>query len=95
MKNIINIIEENENEEPIHQGPKVKRYLQEKQYIKNHAVEMAEKILAYFEQRFHSVYREDAQPFKKVADDGDNLIFAVCLILNTIVWPKLDDFQTF
>ena len=43
MKGTINIIEENEDGAPIYQGKKVKRYLQEKQYIKNHAVEILEK----------------------------------------------------
>ena len=91
MKDIINIIEENKDGEPTYHGQWVKRYLQEKQYIKNCAVEIVEKILACSEQQFSSVYREDAQPFNKVADDRDNFIFDVCMILNTTVWPKLDD----
>ena len=74
---------------PICQGQKVKRYLQEKQYIKNHAVEMVEKIPTYFDQQFSSNYRENTQPFNEVADDGDNIIFDVCLILNTTRWPKI------
>ena len=65
------------------QGQKVKKYLQEKQYIKIHSGEINLKILACFEQRFISVYREDAQPFSGAADDGDNIIFDVCLILST------------
>ena len=58
---------------------------------KNQAVEIVEKTLACFEQQFHSVYREDAQPLNEVADDGDNIIFYVCLVLNITVWPKLDE----
>ena len=58
---------------------------------KNQAVEIVEKILACLEQQFHSVYKEDAQPLNEVADDGDNIIFYVCLILNITVWPKLDE----
>ena len=38
-----------------------------------------------------SVYKEAAQQFNEVVDDGENIIFDVCLILNTTVWPKLDD----
>ena len=92
LKATINAIEENiEEEEPIYQGHKVNRYLQEKQYIKNHAVEIVERIISCFEQRFGNIYSEDARPFNEVADDGDNIIFDVCLILNTGVWPKLDD----
>ena len=92
LKDIINIIEENEDGEPIYQVQKLKRYLHKKQCIKNQAVEIVEnveKIVGCFEQRFSSVYWEDAESFNKVAFDGD-IIFAVCLTLNTI-WPKLDD----
>ena len=77
---------------PYSKGKKVKRYAQEKQCIKNHAVEINEKILACFEQRFNSVYREDAQPFKKIIDDRDKIIFDVCVILNITVWTKVDDY---
>ena len=38
-----------------------------------------------------SVYKEEAQQFNEVVDDGENIIFDVCLILNTTVWPKFDD----
>ena len=91
LKAVVNTIEDNEDGEPIYQGQKVKRYLQEKQHIQNHAVEIVERILSCFDQRFGNMYTEDAQPFNVVADDGDNIIFDVCLILNTSVWPKLDD----
>ena len=80
QKDIINIIEENDDGEAIYQGQKVKRYLQEKQYIKSHFLEIVEKIQACFEQQFSSV-REDPQPFNKVADGGD-IIFDICLVSN-------------
>ena len=83
MKDII--IEENKDGEPIYQGQIIKRYLQEKQYIKYHAVEKIEKIRACFEPQFNSVYKEKAQQFNEVADDRENIIFDVCLILNTTV----------
>ena len=79
MKGII--IEENKDGEPIYQGQIIKRYLQEKQYIKNHAVEIVEKIRAWFEPQF----KEKTQQFNEVADDRENIIFDVCLILNTTV----------
>ena len=87
-KDIINIIEENDDGEVIYQGQKIKRYLQEKQHIKSYFLEIVEKIQACFEQQFSSV-REDPQPFNKVADGGD-IIFDVCLVLNATLWPKLD-----
>ena len=84
MKDTININEENEDGAPIHHGQKVKRYLQEKHYIKNHATEIVEKFVACLQQRFIGVYKEDAQPYNEVADDGDNIIFDV-LIVNTTI----------
>ena len=86
-----NIIEENKDGEPIYQGQTIKRYLQEKQYIKNHAVEIVEKIRACFEPQFNNVYKEKTQQFNEVVDDRENIIFDVCLILNTTVWTKFDD----
>ena len=94
LKSIVDEIEDDEDGEPTYQGQKVKRYLQEKRFIKDHAVHIIERIISSIEERYRKVSSEESVlPSKskyEVSDEGDSVIFNVCCILNTNVLPNLE-----
>ena len=94
LKNVVDEIEDDEDGEPTYQGQKVKRYLQEKRFIKDHAVHIIERIISSIEERYGKVCSEGSVlPSKskyEVSDEGDSVIFDVCCILNTNVLPNLE-----
>ena len=94
LKSVVDEIEDDEDGEPMYQGQKVKRYLQEKRFIKDHAVHIIERIILSIEERYGKVSSEESVlPSKskyEVSDEGDSVIFDVCCILNTNVLPNLE-----
>ena len=89
LKSVVDEIEDDEDGEPTYQGQKVKRYLQEKRFIKDHAVHIIERIMSSIEEQYGKVSSEESVlPSKskyEVSDEGDSVIFDVCCILNTNV----------
>ena len=45
LKSVVDKIEDDEDGKPTYQGQKVKRYLQEKRFIKDHTVHIIERII--------------------------------------------------
>ena len=94
LKSVVDEIEDDEDGEPTYQGQKVKRYLQEKRFIKDHAVHIIERIISSIEEQYGKVSSEESVlPSKskyEVSDEGDSVIFDVCCILNTNVLPDLE-----
>ena len=89
LKTIVNEIESNEDGETVYQNQKVSFYLREKKYIKDYASEVVQNILACYEKRYGHVYSDSVGPSASiVADDGDSVLFDVCRILNSNVWPR-------
>ena len=84
---IITEIEGNEDEEPIYQDQKLKYYTQVKLYLKNHDAELIESIFSCYVKRYSDVYSEKND--KGSISDGDNILFHVCCVLNSAVWPDL------
>ena len=64
-----------------------KYYTQEKLYLKNHGAELIESILSCYVKRYCNVYSERNN--KGSIDDGDNILFHVCHVLNSPIWPDL------
>ena len=94
LKSVVGEIEDDEHSEQTYQDQKVKRYLQEKRFIKHHAVHIIERIISSIEERYGKVSSEEnVLPSKskyEVSDEGDSVIFDVCCILNTNVLPNLE-----
>ena len=84
---IITEIEGSEHGERIYQDQKLKFYTQEKLYLKNHDAELIESILSCYVQRYSNVYSERNDEDSVSA--GDNILFQVCRVLNSAVWPDL------
>ena len=90
LKSVITEIEGNEDGEPLFQNQKVHYYSREKQYIKDHVVQVVENIISCFEQRYGNLYIDQFDGgVNEVSDDGDNVLFDVCRVLNSQVWPNI------
>ena len=60
LKSVVDEIEDEEEGEPRYQGEKVKRYLQEKRFIKDHTVHIIERIISSIEERYGKVSSEES-----------------------------------
>ena len=87
LKSVIDAIESDEEGEPSYQGQKMKYYTREKQYLGNHRVHMVRSILSCYEERYSNVYSKAGD--NNVVSDGDKVLFDVCQVLNSAVWPSL------
>ena len=76
----------------------LKHFSQAKGCTQSHAVQIINKIIACFDERFLSVDEEnDTAGVSVTAEVGDKIIFDVCQILNFSFWPTLqieDDKET-
>jgi hypothetical protein len=95
---ISEVKKEDDTESWSYQDQTLKHFKQAKVYIQSHAVEIVNKIISCFDQRFLSVHEEnEAGGVSVTAEEGDKIIFDVCQILNCSVWPTLqieDDEET-
>ena len=73
--------------EPIYQDQKLKYFTRERLYLKNHGAELIESILPCYVKRYCDVYSERND--EGSVSDGDNILFHVCRVLNSAVWPDL------
>ena len=87
LKSVINAIKSDKEGEPSYQGQKLKYYTREKQYLRNHGVHMVWSILSCYEERYSNVYSKIGD--NNVISDGDKVLFDVCKVLNSAVWPLL------
>ena len=89
LNSIITEVENDEEDgQPIYQGQKVKYYLREKQFLENNAAEVVQSILACYEERYNRVCVESGND-TDLTSDGDAVLFDICCILNSNVWPSL------
>ena len=91
LKSVVKESESNEDWEPVYEGQKLKYYSREIQFLKNHGAEIIKSIVSYYAKRYCHVYSETttANPIS----DSDTVLFDVCCVLNTTVWPQLNDFD--
>ena len=89
LKFVIKEIESNENGEPVYQGQKLKYYSREIQFLKNHGEEIIKSILSCYAERYCNLYSETTTD--NPISDGDTVVCDVCHVLNTTVWPQLND----
>ena len=52
--------------------------------MKNICLEIVSNILSCFEEHYKSTYTENSD---EITSHGDHLLFDICLVLNTCVWP--------
>ena len=67
-----------------------------KEYLKNHCVNIIKAIVMCYGERYSSLLSDNNNESVGVSDDenmeisdGDSVLFHVCCVLNTKVWPKL------
>ena len=95
LKWVINGIENNEDGEPEYQGQKLKFSLSEKEYLKNHSVDIVKIIVRYYEDMYSSLLSNNNNVSSGISDenmeisDSDSVLFDVFRALNTKIWPKL------
>ena len=89
LKSVIKEIESNGGGEPVYQGKKLKYYSTEIQFLENHGSEIIESILSCYAERYCNRYSETTTD--NPISDGDTVLFDVCHVLNTTVWPQLND----
>ena len=96
LKSIINEIENNKDGELQYQGQKLKFYLNAKEYLKNHCVDVVKAIVMCYEDMYSSVLSDDNNESSGIGvdenmeiTDGDFMLYDVCCVLNKKVWPKL------
>ena len=97
LKSVINEIENNADGKPEYQGQKLKFYLSEKEYLKNHCINIVKAIVPCYEDRYSSLL-SDSNKSSGISDfenmeisDDTSMLFDVCRVLNTKVWPKLQE----
>ena len=61
--------------------------IQEKLYLKNHSTELIKSILSWYVKRYRDVSSERND--KGSISDGDKILFHVCHVSNSAVWPDL------
>ena len=67
----------------MYQNQKVQFYSREKRFIEDHIVEIAERVVSYFEKRYGNLYSDLGETSINIpSDDSDRIIFDVCPILN-------------
>ena len=86
---MIKEIESNKDGELVYQGQKLKYYSREIQFLKNHAAEIIKSILSCYAERSCNLYSETTT--NNPICDGDTVLFDVSHVLNTTVWPQLND----
>ena len=89
LKSVIKEIESNEGGEPVYQGKKLKYYSTEIQFLENHGSKIIESILSCYAERYCNLYSETTTD--NPISGGDTVLFDVCHVLNTTVWPQLND----
>ena len=82
LKLVIKEIENNEDDELENQGQKLKFYLSEKEYLKNHCVNVVKAIVTCYEKRYSSLLSDNNNESSGVSDDenmeisdGDLVLF--------------------
>ena len=90
LASVISEVKKDNDTESWYQDQMLKDFNQAKGYTQSHAVEIVNKIIACFDERFLSVHEEnDTDGVSVTAEEGDKIIFDVCQILNCSVWPTL------
>ena len=89
VKLVINEIESNSeyDGEPLYQNQKVYYYSREKQYIKNHCLEIVDAIISCYEERYGNLFDKDST-VNVHSDQGDTMLFEICRVLNCSLWPS-------
>ena len=85
----ISEVKKDNTESWLYQDQMLKHFNQAKGYNQSHAVEIVNKIIACFDERFLSVHKENDTDGVSITAEGDKIIFDVCQILNCSVWPTL------
>ena len=84
LKAVVDEIESNEDSDVLYQNQKLKYYIREKTYVKDHAAEVVQKILTCYDERYARVC------YDGTADAGD-VLYDVCCVLNSQIWPLFND----
>ena len=72
------------------QNQKLQFYSREKCFIEDHIVQIIERVVSCFENRYGSLYSNLEETSINIpSDDGDHIILDVCRILNCNVWPRI------
>ena len=77
LKSVINEIENNEDGEPEYQGQKLKFYLSENEYLKNHCVDIVKAIVTCYEERYSSLLSDNNNESSGISDD-ENMKISYC-----------------
>ena len=88
---MIKEIERNEDGKPVYQGQKLKYYSREIQFLKNHGAKIIKSILSCYAERYCNFHSETSTD-NPISDD-DTVLSDVCRVLNTTVWPQLNDYK--
>ena len=89
LKSVIKEIESNKDGELVYQGQKLKYYNREIQFLKNLGAEIIKSVLSCYAEKYCNLYSETTTGIP--ISDGDTVLFDVCHVLQTTVWPQLND----
>ena len=89
LKSLIKEIESNDDGEPVYQELKLKYYSRDIQFLKNHGAEIIKSIHSCYAKRCGKLYSETTTD-NPISDD-DTVLFDVYRVLNTSLWPQLND----
>ena len=76
LKSVINEIENNKDSKPEYQGQKLKFYSCEKEYLKNHCVNIVKAIVMCYEDSFSSLLSDNNNESLEISDD-ENMVTLV------------------
>ena len=85
---VLSEIEENDGEKT-YQDQKFNNFTQAKDYIQNHASDIVSKIITCFNAYFTNIYKQNELHSDKPSEEGDKIIFDVCMALDCCVWPNI------
>ena len=76
LKSVINEIENNKDSKPEYQGQKLKFYSCEKEYLKNHCVNIVKAIVMCYEDSYSSLLSDNNNESLEISDD-ENMVTLV------------------
>ena len=85
---VLSEIKENDGEKT-YQDQKLNNFTQAKDYIQNHASDIVSKIITCFDDYFTNIFKQNELHSDKPSEEGDKIIFDVCMTLNCCVWPNI------
>ena len=88
LASVLSEIKENDREKT-YQDQKLNNFTQAKDYIQNHASDTVSKMIICFDNYFANIYEQNKLHSDEPSEEGDKIIFDVCMALNCCVWPSI------